>query len=91
MLFSALHLQHAEQLAWQTSPAVHVCTTAIGRTFITDQSSKRRFLNDTGSRLCVFPHQHIPQRRSRIHYDHCAVNGTTILTHGWLPLSLNLG
>jgi hypothetical protein len=29
-----------------------------------------------------------PQRRSRIHNDHCAANGTTILTHGWLPLSL---
>jgi hypothetical protein len=59
--------------------------------FITDQLSKCRFLNDTGLHLCVFLHKLIPQRRSRIHYDHCAANGTTILTRGWLPLSLNLG
>jgi hypothetical protein len=64
---------------------------ASGRLFITDQPSKSRFLNDTGSHLCVFPRKHIPQCRSCIHYDLCAANGTTIPTYGWLPLSLNLG
>jgi hypothetical protein len=41
--------------------------------------------------LCVFPRRLIPQRRSRVNYDLCAANGTTIPTYGWLPLSLNLG
>jgi hypothetical protein len=44
-----------------------------------------------GSHLRVFHRKLIPQRRSRIHYDHCAANGTTIHTYGWLPLSLNMG
>jgi hypothetical protein len=34
-----------------------------------------------GSHLCVFPRNLIPQSRSRIHYDHCAANGTTIHTY----------
>jgi hypothetical protein len=32
-----------------------VCATATGRIFITDKSTKQRFLIDTGSDLCVFP------------------------------------
>jgi hypothetical protein len=40
-----------------------------GRLFITNKSSKCRFLNDTGSHLCVFPRKIITQRRSHIHYN----------------------
>jgi hypothetical protein len=90
-LLPALHLHPAGKLAQQTSAAAHVCTTATGRLFVTDKSSKQRFLIDTGSDLCVFPHKLIPQRRERVNYDLCAANGTTIPTYGWLPLSLNLG
>jgi hypothetical protein len=89
--FPALRLQLIRKLAQQTSAVAHVCTTATGRPFITYKWSKRRFLNDTGSHLCMFPRKLILQRRSRIHYDHCAANGTTIPTYGLLPLSLNLG
>jgi hypothetical protein len=46
---------------------------------------------EPGSHLCVFPRKLIWKRRSCIHYGHCAANGTTIHTYGWLPLSLNLG
>jgi hypothetical protein len=77
-----LHLQHVKQLAKKTSAAAHVCTAAAGRTFITDKSSKRWFLNDTGSYLCVFPRKLIPQSMSRIHYGLCPGNGTTMLTYG---------
>jgi hypothetical protein len=77
--------------ALQTSAVAHFCTTATGRLFVTDKSSKLRFLIDTGSDLCVFPRKLIPQRRERFNYDLCAANGTTIPTYGWLPLSLNLG
>jgi hypothetical protein len=79
------------KLAQQTSAAAHVCTTDTDRLFITVKTSKRRFLIDTGSDLCVFPRKLIPQRRSGVNYDHCAANGTTIPTYGSLPLSLNLG
>jgi hypothetical protein len=73
------------------SAAAHVCTSDSGRLFITDKVSKRRFLIDTGSDICVFPRKILPQRRSRVDYDLSAANGTTISTYGWLPLSLNLG
>jgi hypothetical protein len=75
----------------QTSPAAHVCATSAGRLFITDRITKRQFLVDTGSDLCVYPRRLIPRRRERVNYDLCAANGITIHTYGWLPLSLNLG
>jgi hypothetical protein len=79
-----LHRQLQGKRTQLTSTAAPDIVTATGRTFITDQSSKRRFLNNTGSPLCVFPRKLIPQRRSRIHYVQCAANGTTILTNlGW--------
>ena len=56
-----------------------------------DRISKRRFLVDTGSDLCVYPRKLVPRRKERVNYDLCAANGTTIHTYGWLPLSLNLG
>jgi hypothetical protein len=59
--------------------------------FITDKSSKRRFLTNMGSDLCVFPRKLITQRRTRINYDIRAANGITIPTYGWLPLSINPG
>jgi cleavage and polyadenylation specificity factor subunit 1 len=58
--------------------------------FITDKVTKLRFLIDTGSDLYVYPCKLIPQRRTRVNYDLCAANGTTIPTYGWLPLGLNL-
>jgi hypothetical protein len=91
MLFPALHLQLAGKLGLQTSTAANVCTTDTGRLFITDKTTKFRFLIDRGSDLCVFPRKLIPQRRSRVNYDLCVANGTTIPTYGWLPLSFNLG
>jgi cleavage and polyadenylation specificity factor subunit 1 len=90
-VFSALHLQLAGKLGPQTSAAANVCTAHTGRLFITDKTSKFRFLIDTGSDLCLFPRKLVPQRRERVNYDLCAANGTTISTYGWLPLSLNLG
>jgi hypothetical protein len=65
----------------QTAAAEHVCTTATGRLFITDKSSKRRFLIDTSSDLCVFPRKLIPQRRTRVNYDFRAANSNTIPTY----------
>jgi hypothetical protein len=67
-----------------------VCTTATGRLFINDKSTKQRFLIDTGSDLCVFRRKLIPQCREHVDYDLCAANGTTIRPYGWLSLSLNL-
>jgi hypothetical protein len=69
----------------QTSPAAHVCSTTTGR------STKRQFLVDTRSDLCVYPRRLIPRRRERTNYDLYVANGTTNHTYGWLPLSLNFG
>jgi hypothetical protein len=63
----------------------------MGRLFITDRHSKRQFLTDTGSYLCVYPRKLIPRRRERVNYNLCAANGTTIRTYEWMPVSLNLG
>jgi hypothetical protein len=75
----------------QASQEARACTPTNGRLSIPDKTSKRKFLIDTGSDLCVFPRKLIPQRKSRVNYELRAVNGTTIPTYGWLPLSLNLG
>jgi hypothetical protein len=82
--------QRAGKLTGQKSAAPHVCTTVTGLLFVTDQSSKQRFLIDTGPDLCVFPRKLVSQRRERVNYDLCAANGTAFPTYGWLPLSLNL-
>jgi len=71
--------------------AANVCTTSSGRLFITDRVSKRRYLVDTGSDLCVFPRKLLPGRRERTDYKLYAANGTTIPTYGWISQNLNLG
>jgi hypothetical protein len=65
------------KLTRQTSAAAHVCSTANGRLFVTDKSSKLRFLIDTGSDLCMFPSKLIPQHRERVNYDLYAANPPT--------------
>jgi hypothetical protein len=59
----ALHLQLAGKLELQTSAAANVCNRDIGRLFISDKISKRRFIINTVSDLCVFPRKLIPQPR----------------------------
>jgi hypothetical protein len=71
--------------------AAHVDAKTTGSLFVTDRTSKRLFLIDTGSDLCVYPCRLIAEHRERVNYNLCATNGTTIHTYGWLPLSLNLG
>jgi hypothetical protein len=63
----------------------------MGLLFVTDRHSKRQFLIDMGSDLCVYPRMLIPQRREQSNYDLCAANGTTFYTYRWLPLSFNFG
>jgi hypothetical protein len=61
------------------------------RLFVTDRVSKRQFLVDTGSDLCVFLRKFTSGRKERVNYDVFAANGTTIPTYGWLSINLNLG
>jgi predicted aspartyl protease len=92
-MYTALLFQLAGKLKQQSLPAANVCTTTIitVRLFITDRVSKRRFLIDTGSDLCVFPRKLVSGRRERVNYDLFAANGSTIPTYGWISVSLNLG
>jgi cleavage and polyadenylation specificity factor subunit 1 len=90
-MYSTLFLPPAGKLEQQTLMAADVCTTTIGRLFITDRTSKLRYLVDTGSDLCVFPRKLVPGRKERVNYDLFAANGSTIHTYGWISLGLNLG
>ena len=69
----------------------NVFSTSSGHLFVTDRVSKRLYLIDTGSNICVFPRKLLLGRRERIDYDLYAANGTTIPTHGWTSQTLNLG
>jgi hypothetical protein len=65
-VYSSLQLPPAGKLTRQTSTAAHVCTPNNGHLFITDRSSKQRFLVDAGSDLCVYPRKLIPQYREPV-------------------------
>jgi hypothetical protein len=54
-MFTTLRLQNSGKLIQQASMAVNVCKTVTSRLIITDKTSKRWFLIDTGSDLSVFP------------------------------------
>jgi hypothetical protein len=90
-VYAALFLPPAGKLAQQALTAAHVCTVITSRLFVTDRLSKRQFLVDTGSDLCVFLRKFTSRRKERVNYDLFAANGTTIPTYGWLSLNLNLG
>jgi hypothetical protein len=68
-VYIALHVLPTGKLTQQTSPAVHVCTITTGRLFVTDISSKRRFLVDTDPHLCVYPRRLIPRGKEWVNYD----------------------
>jgi hypothetical protein len=75
----------------QTLRAANVCTTSSARLFVTDQTSKQRYLVDTGSDLCIFPSKLLPGYRECMDYNMYAANSTTIPTYRWTFWSLNLG
>jgi hypothetical protein len=75
----------------QKFTAASFCTTSSGRLFITDRTSKQRYLVDTGSDQCVFPCKLLKGRRERTDYNLYAANVTTIPTYGYTSRSLNLG
>jgi hypothetical protein len=81
-VYAALRLPPTGKLTQRTSAAAHVWTPQNGRLFVTDRTSKRRFLVDIGSDLCVYPRRLIPQHRERVNYNLCAANGTTMHTYG---------
>jgi hypothetical protein len=85
----AYHQQ--EKQAPKKPMAASVCTTTTALFFVTDRCTKQRFLVDTGSRISVFPCKLTSQGTDIVKYALRAANGTPISTHGWLPLSLNLG
>lgn len=58
---------------------------------ITDRTTKRKFLIDTGSDICCFPKAYLPGQRSRVGYELRAANNSTIHTYGGLTLNLDFG
>ncbi|CAK1603484.1 unnamed protein product [Parnassius mnemosyne] len=53
--------------------------------------SRRIFLVDTGSDLCVFPRSLLRERRARTTYQLSAANGSCINTYGYVYLNLDFG
>lgn len=61
------------------------------RLFVTDKTTKIRFLVDTGSDVCVCPRDNIKGRRRADAYQLFAANGSTIKTYGTVTLQPELG
>jgi hypothetical protein len=70
--------------------AVHICTTATGRLFVTVKSSKQRYLIDTSSDLFVFPCKLIPQRSEHVNYILCTAKALPSAPTDGCPLASTL-
>lgn len=68
-----------------------ISPTTSRRLFVTDRTTQKRFLVDTGADLCVYPRTYLPEPRTRSTYELTAANGTVIHTYGTVDLTLNLG
>lgn len=79
------------KLDQQLVAAATDCQNTSRRLFVTDQVTKRRFLIDTGSDLCCYPHSWLPYRRQATNYDLSAANGSRIQTFSTINHKLNLG
>ncbi|GFY44027.1 uncharacterized protein TNIN_496311 [Trichonephila inaurata madagascariensis] len=66
------------------------CHIGSSRLLVTDQLSKKQFLVDTGSDLCVFPSSSVSSE-TRSKFQLKAANNSTIKTYGFLTLPLDLG
>lgn len=71
--------------------ATNDCRSSPGRLFITDHSTKRQFLVDTGSDICVFPITDLSENRHKTSFQLSAANGSAIATYGYINLTLNIG
>jgi hypothetical protein len=67
------------------------CSTTGGRLYVTDRTTRTRFLIDTGSDICCFPKRHLPDRRHPTDYELSATNNSTIHTYGFVNLTVDLG
>uniref|UniRef100_A0A5S6QC46 RNA-directed DNA polymerase n=1 Tax=Trichuris muris TaxID=70415 RepID=A0A5S6QC46_TRIMR len=79
------------KLQRQPMTAATGCRLGGSRLFITDRTSKLRFLIDTGSDLCCFPRSSLKERRQPSAYDLTAANNSVIKTYGAVVLQMNLG
>jgi transposase InsO family protein len=66
------------------------CYKNKGRLFVTDLTSQRRFLIDTGSDVCCYPAKFLQPRTSDA-LTLSAANNSTIRTYGKIDFELNLG
>jgi hypothetical protein len=67
-MYAALRSPPTGKPTKRTSAGAHVCTPNNSRLFVTDRTTKRRFLVGTSSHLCVYPRRLIPQHRERVNY-----------------------
>lgn len=67
------------------------CPQSSRRLFVTEQTSRRRFLVDTGSDLTCYPRRWLASRHRCTDYMLQAANGSAIHTYGTIQLRLNIG
>lgn len=61
------------------------------RLFVTDKTTKQKFLIDTGADLCIYPSQLLQGRRTKSAYELFAANNSVIATYGFVSLTVNFG
>lgn len=86
-----LLIQEAGKLKGQALLAASDHSPKPSRLFITDRSTKIRYLIDTGSDICVYPRSLVRGLRKLSTRELCAANGSTIKTYGEITLQPNFG
>lgn len=90
---ATLHLGRSEvkKLKGQSISATNDCRPNISRLFVTDKSSNRDFLIDTGADISVIPPNSQEKGNRPCMFQLFAANGSQIKTYGSKSVTLNLG
>lgn len=79
------------KLTQQSVIAATDCSFPKGRLFVTDVTTGKRFLVDTGSDVSCFPKSLLKGRHVKHDFTLSAANNSEIKTYGFFPMTLNLG
>lgn len=86
-----MHLDVLGKLKSQSVEAASDCNSFSRRLFVTDITTKKRYLIDTGSDICCYPRSFKKNKTVENEYSLSAANGSNIKTYGNISIHLNLG
>lgn len=81
----------SKKLTGQSKHATLDSSPSVSRLYITEKSSKRDFLIDTGADISVIPPSSKEKRFAPCQFQLFAANGTQIKTYGSKKVNLDLG